>query len=245
MNDDQLLRYSRQIMLPGIDVDGQLALASAHVTLVGAGGLGNLVGLYLAAAGVGHITIIDDDSIELSNLARQIAYVDDDIGALKASVLAREMQRRNPYVDLAVVTDRLSPDNALSLLSGADVVLDCSDNYAARFAINDACLALRIPVVFAAASAWQGQLFVTNPKQPIHPCYECFNPSREELEASCAVNGVLGPLVGVVASQQAVEATRVLLAMPVPPVLQLYDARDSQWHRIAMAPRATCPCRSK
>ena len=134
---------------------------------------------------------------------------------------------------------------ALELLADTDIVLDCSDNYAARFAINDACLALNVPAIFGAATAWQGQVFVSLPDHAASPCYECFNPSREELDASCARNGILGPVVGVIASQQAVEAMRVLLGMSFSPVLQLYDARDSEWHRIAMAPRASCPCRSK
>lgn len=245
MDDDQLLRYSRQIMLPGVDLDGQLALADARVCIVGAGGLGNPVGLYLAAAGVGHLTVIDDDVIELSNIARQIAYTDEDVGASKAEVLAREMRRRNPHVSVEAHNQRLTAQNAEALLKGSQVVVDCSDNYAARFAINDACLTLAIPAVFAAATAWQGQIFVTNPGSAEHPCYECFNPSRDELDASCARNGILGPLVGMIASQQAVEVLRLLLGLSAAPVLQLYDARDSQWHRIAMAPRAACPCRSK
>ncbi len=245
MNDDQLLRYSRQIMLPGVDLDGQLALADARVTIVGAGGLGNPVGLYLAAAGVGHLTLVDDDTVELSNIARQIAYTDQDVGASKAVVLAREMRRRNPHVTVAVHSRRLTSENAADVLAGSQVVVDCSDNYAARFAINDACIALAIPSVFAAATAWQGQIFVANPASAEHPCYECFNPSRDELDASCSRNGILGPLVGVIASQQAVEVLRLLLGLPTAAVLQLYDARDSQWHRIAMAPRAACPCRGK
>lgn len=245
MNDDQLLRYSRQIMLPGVDVEGQCRLGTARVVMVGAGGLGNPVGLYLAAAGVGHITLIDDDMIDISNLARQIAYTDDDVGLPKAEVLAREMQRRNPHIEIVAVCARLSSSNALELLADADIVLDCSDNYAARFAINDACLALNVPAIFGAATAWQGQVFVSLPDHAESPCYECFNPAREELDASCARNGILGPIVGVIASQQAVEAMRVLLGMAFSPVLQLYDARDSEWHRIKMAPRASCPCRSK
>jgi molybdopterin-synthase adenylyltransferase len=245
MNDDQLLRYSRQIMLPSVDVEGQCRLASARIAVVGAGGLGNPVGLYLAAAGVGHITLIDDDHVDISNLARQIAYTDSDVGLPKAQTLAREMRRRNPHVEILAVNARLTTSNALELLADTDVVLDCSDNYAARFAINDACLTLNVPAIFAAATAWQGQVFVCHPSHAASPCYECFNPSREELDASCARNGILGPVVGVIASQQAVEAMRVLLGMSFSPVLQLYDARDSEWHRIAMAPRASCPCRSK
>ena len=245
MNDDQLLRYSRQILLPGIEVDGQLKFASAHVVIVGAGGLGNPVGLYLAAAGVGRITVVDDDAIELSNIARQIAFTDDDIGASKAAILGREMRRRNPDIEVFEEPVRLTADNASALLLGADVVVDCSDNFAARFAINDACLALSIPVVFAAATAWHGQLFVMHPSVDNYPCYECFNPSREELDNSCARNGVLGPLVGVIASQQAIETLRILLGMPSQPVLQVYDARHSEWLRINMAKRDGCHCQSK
>lgn len=242
MNDEQLLRYSRQIMLPGVDLDGQMSLGSAHVVVVGAGGLGNPVALYLAAAGVGQITIIDDDTIELSNISRQIAFADEDVGQSKAVVLARELVKRNPQVKVDVKPIRLNADNAASLLAECDVVIDCSDNYAARFVINDASLAFGTPVVFGAATAWQGQVFVADPRVPSMPCYECFNPSRDELDASCARNGVLGPLVGVIASQQAVEAMRLLLGMTAAPVLQVFDAKESQWHRITIKPREGCTC---
>lgn len=242
MNDEQLLRYSRQIMLPGVDLDGQEMLSVARVTLVGAGGLGNAVALYLAAAGVGHLRLIDDDVIETSNLARQIAYTDADVGQFKVEVLKRETLLRNPTAQVEAVRDRLTQDNAKQLLLGSHVVVDCSDNYNARFAINDTSFAMKIPVVYGAATAWQGQVFVCDPGNAQSPCYECFNPSRSELDTSCARNGVLGPLLGVMASQQAVEAMRLILGLESSSVLQLYDARDSHWHRILLKPRKGCQC---
>lgn len=242
MDDERLLRYSRQIMLPGVDLDGQEALASARVALVGAGGLGNAVALYLAAAGVGHLSLIDDDIVEISNLARQIAFTDADIGHFKVDILKREAALRNPAAKIDAVRQRITQDNAAALLMGSHLVIDCSDNYNARFAINDTCFGMKIPVVYGAATAWQGQVFVCDPGNNKSPCFECFNPSRDELDNSCSRNGVLGPLVGVVACLQAVEAIRLLLGLVSSSVLQLYDARDSQWHRIALSPRVGCLC---
>lgn len=244
MNDEQLLRFSRQIMLSGCDYEGQEAICNARVVIIGAGGLASPVALYLAAAGVGFIRLVDDDTIDLSNIQRQIAFDIESAGAAKVDVLAKQMLKRNPDMVVDIIHDRLTDRNAETLCTGVDVIVDCSDNYAARFAINDTALRLKLPVVFGAATAWQGQVFVMQPRQPNSPCYACFNPHRDELDASCSRNGVIGPLVGVIGATQALEVLRLLLQPALASVLQIYDAAEGYWHRVGLSPKHDCQCRN-
>lgn len=242
MNDEQLLRYARHIMLGGCDYDGQQAIVDARVAVVGAGGLGSPVVLYLAAAGVGYIRLMDDDSIDISNMQRQVAFTVVDLDVPKVEVLAKAAKLRNPDIIVDVHKVRLTEQNAENLLADVDVIIDCSDNYHTRFIINDYAQQHKTAVVFGAATAWQGQVFVMRPDDAASACYECFNPGREELDTSCALNGVLGPLVGLIGSAQALEAVRLILGVASHNSVQIYDAHAGQWHTIAMTPRADCRC---
>ncbi|HEY9033384.1 MAG TPA: molybdopterin-synthase adenylyltransferase MoeB [Pseudomonadales bacterium] len=211
MNDQQLLRYSRHILLDGFDVAGQQRLLDSHVLLLGAGGLGCAAALYLAAAGVGHLTIVDNDDIELSNLQRQIAHRHDGIGDNKAGSLAVAIQRLNPDVTVTALASRFAENNGLALVQAADLVLDCSDNFASRFLLNRLCVATATPLVSGAAIGGSGQLAVFDRRDPASPCYRCLFSDDDQGEAPrCADSGVLGPVVGSVGSWQAVEAVKLL-----------------------------------
>ncbi len=244
MNDEQLLRYARQIMLGDCDIDGQQAICDARIAVVGAGGLGSPVVLYLAAAGVGYLRLMDDDVVDRSNMQRQVAFTLADIDQSKVNVLKAAAQLRNPDVTVDAHQTRLNVANVDKLLADIDLIIDCSDNYATRFVINDFAIKANIPVVFGAATAWQGQIFVMRPRADRFPCYGCFNPSREELDASCALNGVLGPLVGLIGSVQALEALRLILGQNNADVLQIYDAKEGVWHSISMSVRPDCLCQT-
>jgi molybdopterin/thiamine biosynthesis adenylyltransferase len=214
MQDDVLLRYSRHILLNDIGVEGQEKLLAAHVLVVGAGGLGCPVGLYLASSGVGHITVIDPDKVELSNLQRQIGHSTARVGQPKAQSLAQAMAAINPSVNitpLAALADRpwLSRH-----VSGFDVVVDCCDSFATRQDINAACVALKKPWVMGAAVQWQGQVSVFNPLDKHSPCYAClFPPDTPPPPQACAHWGVVAPLVGIVGSLQALQVLKLLLGL--------------------------------
>jgi adenylyltransferase/sulfurtransferase len=212
MNDDQLLRYSRQIMLPQCDIAGQDKLISARVLIIGAGGLGSPASMYLAAAGVGHITIYDDDKVDLSNLQRQIAHHMVDIGTNKAISTQETLGRLNPEVNVKAVNARLEGDLLMAETEQADIVLDCSDNFATRFAINKACVAYKKPLASGAAIRFEGQVSVFTPGYHNSPCYNCLyqNNEGDELQ-NCATNGVIAPITGIVGSIQALEAIKLII----------------------------------
>ena len=212
MNDNQLLRYSRQIMLPQIDIEGQQKLLAAKVLIVGAGGLGSPAAMYLAAAGVGFITIYDNDTVDLSNLQRQIAHNTSDIGTAKAISSLATLQHLNPEVSVRAVQQRLEGELLLAEVKNADVVLDCSDNFKTRFAINAACVAEKTPLVSGAAIRFEGQIsvFCSNENSP---CYNCLYQSDGEELQNCATNGVIAPITGIVGSIQALEAMKLIIGI--------------------------------
>lgn len=212
MNDQQLLRYSRHILLNEIGVEGQAKLLAAHALVIGCGGLGSPIALYLAAAGVGHITLCDHDRVELSNLQRQIAHPSSTVGMNKAESAAQSARAINPLVQLTAVTQRVAGNLLQDLVANADVVLDASDNFATRYAINQACVAHSKPLVSGAAVRFDGQVSVFDLRSAHAPCYHCLFPeSGESDEMRCAENGVFAPLVGIIGSTQAAEAIKLIV----------------------------------
>ncbi|MEW6037653.1 MAG: molybdopterin-synthase adenylyltransferase MoeB [Pseudomonadota bacterium] len=243
MEDAQLLRYSRQIMLPEVDAEGQGRLLGASALIVGLGGLGSPAAMYLAAAGVGRLVVSDFDTVDLSNLQRQIAFDTADIGRGKAEACTARLRRMNQDVRIEPVSERLS-ESALEEWAGAvDVVLDCSDNFATRFAVNAACVATRTPLVSGAAIRFEGQLAVFTPGDGENPCYNCLYPQGGELDAGCARNGVVAALPGVIGSMQALEAIKLLLGLPTVRGnrLVVFDALRLEWHEVRLARNPACP----
>jgi molybdopterin-synthase adenylyltransferase len=211
MNDNQLLRYSRQIMLPQCDIAGQQKLLAASVLIVGAGGLGSPAAMYLAAGGVGHITIYDNDEVDLSNLQRQIAHHTDDVGIDKVISTRNTLKQLNPDVEVTTVKQRLQGEQLDEEVKKADVVLDCSDNFGTRFAINQACVNFQKPLVSGAAIRFEGQVSVFTPGFNDSPCYNCLYKDEGDENLNCATNGVIAPITGIVGSIQALEAMKIIL----------------------------------
>ncbi|MEN2427509.1 HesA/MoeB/ThiF family protein [Chromobacterium vaccinii] len=234
LDDEALLRYSRHILLPEIDIEGQRRLLAARALIVGAGGLGSPAALYLASAGVGRITIVDDDAVELSNLQRQIAHDTASLGQGKAESAARRMAAMNPSIEVRPLAERLSGDRLMAEVAAHNVVLDCSDNFATRHAVNRACVAARVPLVSGAAVRFSGQLAVFDSRDDALPCYHCLFPDEGEAsDGPCATFGVLSPLVGVIGSLQAVEAVKLLAGVaPALGKLTLYDALSGGFKQI-------------
>ena len=243
MNDQQLLRYARHLLLPSFDEPGQQRLLDASALVIGAGGLGCPAAMYLASSGVGRIVLVDFDRVELSNLQRQIGHATADLGRPKVDSLADTLRALNPEVAVEVVNAPADDGNLAGWLQGADVALDCSDNFATRFAINRACFAAGVPLVSAAAIRAEGQLSVFDPRRPDSPCYRCLYDDGAQAPQSCAQNGVLAPLVGVLGAMQALEAVKVLAGYGAPLVgrLQLYDARAGEWRSLRLPRDPGCP----
>lgn len=211
MDDEQLLRYSRHILLPEIGIEGQQRLLDAHVLLIGAGGLGSPAALYLASAGVGTLSICDGDTVDLTNLQRQIVHREDAVGTNKVDSARATLQAINPRVTIHAIAERVDGARLEALVAAADVVLDGSDNFATRHAVNRACVAARKPLVSGAGVRFDGQLAVFDMRTPDSPCYACLFPEAgENEEMRCAVMGVFAPLVGIIGAMQAAEALKIL-----------------------------------
>jgi molybdopterin-synthase adenylyltransferase len=253
LDDDDLLRYGRHILLDEFGIEGQRRLAAAHALVIGAGGLGSPALLYLAAAGVGTITVADPDRVELSNLQRQIAHDMGQIGQLKVESAAARIMAINPLVRVHAVAERLTEDHLDARVHEADVVLDCSDNFATRHAVNRACVRHGRPLVSGAGIRFDGQLMVVDtherddpmrPKRAANPCYACIFPEDAAYEEeACATLGVFAPLVGIVGSLQAAEALKLLTGLGEPSAgrLQMIDMRSLQWREFGIARRIDCP----
>lgn len=239
MDDNKLLQYSRQIMLPEIDLVGQQALLASTALIIGLGGLGSPAAMYLAAAGVGNLVLVDDDQVELSNLQRQIIHRMSAMGQSKTSSAAATLQQLNPDCGLQLINRRLDQQELAEQVAQADVVLDCSDNFATRFAINKACVAHQTPLVSGAAIRWEGQVAVFDGQ----PCYRCLYGESGEPEDTCSTNGVLAPVVGIIGSIQAVEAIKVLANAGKPLIgrLLLMDALSMEWRSLKLSPDPNCP----
>ncbi len=242
MNDEQLLRYGRQILLPELDLHGQQRLLDARVLIVGLGGLGSPAALYLAAAGIGQLLLADPDQVELSNLQRQIAHGNDDIGQDKAASAAAAIARINPACQTRTLIEQIDMDNLPDHLTQVDLVLDCSDNFATRFAVNAACHRAGIPLVSGAAVRWEGQIAVFS-GQPGDACYRCLYPEAGEDEQTCSTTGVVAPLVGVIGSLQAMEAIKLLgrCGEALSNRLLIYDGLRGDWRSLRLKPDPHCP----
>ena len=244
MDDDQLLRYSRHIMLDEIGIEGQRRLLEAHALVIGAGGLGSPVVLYLATAGVGRVTLVDHDTVDLTNLQRQIAHRTASVGTSKVASAAMAMQAINPGVRVETLEQRADAALLDRLVEEADVVLDCSDNFATRHAVNAACVKHARPLVSGAAIGFDGQVSVYDTRRAEHPCYACiFPPEVTFEEVRCSTMGVFAPLVGIVGTVQAAEALKLLggFGTSLAGRLQMLDARTMEWTELRLARQAGCP----
>ena len=244
MNDAQLLRYSRHILLNELGDTGQDCLLQSHALVLGAGGLGSAAALYLAASGVGRITLIDHDTVDLTNLQRQIAHTTERIGQLKVASARTAMLALNPGVDVQTISERADAVLLKQLLADADVALDCTDNFQTRQALNAACVAHGVPLVSGAIIRLDGQLTTYDVRDAASPCYACvFPPQDAPEEVSCSTMGVLAPLVGVIDSLQAAEALKLLtgLGQSLAGRLQMLDGRDLSWTEMRLQRQSDCP----
>ena len=242
MNDDQLLRYSRQIMLPQVDVAGQEKLLSARALIIGAGGLGSPAAMYLAAAGIGHIVIADHDMVELSNLQRQLLHNDTDLGHSKADSAQQTLATINPGIRITPIAEKLHGEQLEEEVRLAGVVLDCSDNFATRFAVNSACVKHRTPLVSGAAIRLEGQLSVFDSRDKNSPCYSCLYKEGEEEDQACSDTGVLAPITGIIGSLQAMEALKVILSLGQTLVgrLLVFDGLSHEWRTLKLNRDPAC-----
>jgi adenylyltransferase/sulfurtransferase len=249
MTDDQLLRYSRHILLPELGIEGQDRVVAAHALIVGAGGLGSPAALYLASAGVGRITLADGDAVDLTNLQRQILHGTPSIGRPKAVSGREALRRLNPEVQVVACEQRLEGEALDAAVAQSDVVLDCSDNFATRHAVNRACVRHRRPLVSGAAVRFDGQISVFDLRSDASPCYACLFPEdAEPEEVRCAVMGVFAPLTGIVGSVQAAEALKLVAGIGEALVgrLVLLDALRMEWRTVGMRRDPACAvCRGR
>ena len=243
MDDNDLLRYSRQILLPKFDIEGQLRLLESSVLIIGLGGLGSPASMYLAAAGVGHLIINDFDAVDLSNLQRQPLHTTEDLGQPKTESARHALSRLNPGVRITSIDHRLDEAGLEAAISETDVVLDCSDNLATRFAVNRACFRQGKPLVSGAVIRFEGQLGVFRPGAGDSPCYNCLYQGVDELGETCTQTGVIAPLPGVIGSMQALEAIK-LIAMPDivrTGEVMLFDALAMDWQKLRLPRNPDCP----
>jgi adenylyltransferase/sulfurtransferase len=243
MNDDQLLRYSRQILLPQIDIIGQQKMLDSRVLIIGLGGLGSPVSLYLAAAGVGHLTLVDDDVVELSNLQRQIVHGEQDIDRLKVESAADSLHAINSAIKIETYTTRLSEKTLKLAVKAADVVVDCSDNFATRFLLNKVTQQYNTPLVSGAAIRMEAQVTVYDPRQIGSACYRCIYKDNGELQQTCSESGVLSPLLGMIGSMQAVETVKLLtnIGESLAGRLMILDAFAMTWRELKLKQDPDCP----
>jgi len=249
MNDDQLLRYSRHILLPEIGVEGQQRLLAAHALVIGAGGLGSPAGLYLASAGVGTITLADGDAVDLTNLQRQILHTTAAVGRPKAASGRESLAKLNPEVRVVALEERLAPARLDELAAQVDIVLDCSDNFATRHAANRSCVRHRKPLVSGAGVRFDGQISVFDLRRSDSPCYGCLFPEDAPAEEErCAVLGVFAPLTGIIGATQAAEALKLLAGTgePLCGRLLLLDALAMEWRSLRLKRDPECKvCRDR
>ena len=243
MKDEQLLRFSRQIMLPTMDVAGQQELVDATVLIVGMGGLGCPVAMYLSAAGVGHLVIADDDTVEITNLQRQIAHEQSNLGESKVSSAEATLKGLNPDVRITQIKNRLEGDLLEQAVVSADVVVDASDNFNTRFAVNQSCLKNKKPLVSGAAIRMEGQVAVFDSENPESPCYQCLYSECDDDNASCSQTGVMAPLVGIIGSVQAMETIKLITGIGNSLVgrLLLLAAATMQWREMKLPCDPNCP----
>ncbi|EIJ34009.1 molybdopterin-synthase adenylyltransferase MoeB [Thiothrix nivea] len=242
MNDELLLRYSRQILLPDIDVGGQERLQAARVLVIGLGGLGAPVTLYLAAAGVGQLTLVDFDTVDLSNLQRQIIHDTASIGHAKVASAARAAQALNPHIQVRTIQQKLDFGQLLAQVAAHDAVVDCSDNFPTRFDLNLACQRSGKPLVLGAVIRMEGQVTTFDFRQPGTACYHCLYGEEGETEDTCSTTGILAPVAGIIGSIQATETLKALLGLPtLHGRLLLLDAKRMAWREMRLRRDNACP----
>lgn len=243
MTDDDLLRYSRHILLNEVGVEGQERITGAHVLIIGAGGLGSPVALYLGSAGVGHITVVDGDTVDMTNLQRQVAHTVDRVGSPKVSSIQIAIAAINPGVQVTTIQKRADAALLDELVAQADVVLDCCDNFNTRHAINAACVAHQKPLVSGAAIRFDGQITVYDPRDATSPCYACvFPPEATFEETRCATMGVFAPLVGIIGTIQAAEALKLIsgAGRPLTGRLLMLDGRSMEFTEVRVGRNPLC-----
>ncbi|HEC12959.1 MAG TPA: molybdopterin-synthase adenylyltransferase MoeB [Acidiferrobacteraceae bacterium] len=243
MDDEQLLRYSRQIMLPQCGIEGQERLRQASVLIVGMGGLGAPLAMYLAASGVGKLILTDDDQVDLSNLQRQILFATTDVGQPKVDAARRHLEALNPEVRFETYNKRLNGDKLAEVVRGVDAVVDASDNFVTRFLLNRVCQLQAKPLISAAVIRMEGQVSVFRLDQAESPCYRCLYEDTKELAESCSESGVIGSVVGIMGSIQATETIKVLLDIGTTLVgrVMLLDAERMEWHTVKLSKDPNCP----
>jgi molybdopterin/thiamine biosynthesis adenylyltransferase len=244
VNDAQLLRYSRHLLLDEFGIEAQQRLSNSHALIVGAGGLGCPASLYLAASGIGRLTIADGDKVDATNLQRQILYRDKTVGERKSGAARDALHEVNPEVEVIALDARLADESLERAVSSADVVLDCTDNFATRHALNRACVKHRKPLVSGAAIRFDGQLAVFDLRRREAPCYACLFPEDASAEdVACSVMGVFSPLTGTIGTLQAAEAIKVLcgIGTSLDARLQLFDALNGEWRTVRVPKDADCP----
>lgn len=244
MTDDELLRYSRHILLNEVGIEGQERILAAKALIIGAGGLGSPVALYLGSAGVGHITVVDHDTVDMTNLQRQVAHTVDRVGSPKVQSIQTAIAQINPGVHVTAVQQRTDAALLNRLVAQADVVLDCCDNFATRHAINAACVAHQKPLVSGAAIRFDGQLSVYDARNDQSPCYACvFPPETTFEETRCATMGVFAPLVGIIGTMQAAEALKLITGAgrPLTGRLLMLDGRAMEFTELRISRHAACP----
>ncbi len=243
MNDTQLLRYSRQILLPDIDITGQQKLLASKVLIIGLGGLGSPVALYLASAGIGTLGICDFDEVELSNLQRQIIHTNETIGLSKVDSAAQGIKRINPDIKVVKYPHKLNDKELAQIFKPYDLIVDCSDNFSTRFAINQTCFNNKIPLVSGAVIRMEGQVSVYDSRDANSPCYQCLYGDAAEIADTCSNNGVLAPVAGIIGSIQATEVIKCLLGLPtLVGRLLIHDAREMLFREIKLKRNPNCPC---
>ena len=242
MTTGTLSRDARHLALPQVGADGQRRIAQSSVLLIGVGGIGCPAAAYLASSGVGRIVVCDFDTVDETNLGRQVLYGPGHIGELKAEVAASRLRKINPAIDVAAITQRLTGEALADAARNADVVLDGSDNFATRFEVNDACVEVGRRLISGSAIRFEGQLAVFGPEYSASPCYRCLYEEADESLGSCAGNGVLAPIPGVIGTMMAVEALKFLAGVDSPmPLLRLYDGIASEFRHLGVSKRPDCP----
>jgi molybdopterin/thiamine biosynthesis adenylyltransferase len=244
VNDQQLLRYSRHILLDEVGIEGQARVLDGHALIIGAGGLGSPATLYLAASGVGRITLVDDDVVDLTNLQRQVMHTTARVGMAKVESGREALLQINPEIAVTALRERADAARLKELVGSADVVLDCSDNFATRHAVNRACVHARVPLVSGAVIRFDGQLSVFDVRDSASPCYACLFPEDSQFEeVACSTMGVFAPLVGVVGAMQAAEALKLLsgAGRAITGRLLMLDGRAMEWSDIGIARNPACP----
>ncbi|MDH5472523.1 MAG: molybdopterin-synthase adenylyltransferase MoeB [Gammaproteobacteria bacterium] len=243
MNDEQLLRYSRQILLPQFGIEGQQALLDAHVLIIGLGGLGSPVAMYLAAAGVGQLTLVDHDVVDLSNLQRQIIHRTHNIGQAKVESAKQNLQQINPDITINCINHKLEETDLNRLISQVDAVVDATDNFPTRFAINRICYTNKKPLISGAAIRMEGQVSIFDMRKTDSPCYRCLYDEQGTITETCSENGVLSPMVGIIGSIQALETIKLLssLGETLTGKLLITDGLHQEWRSMKLRKDPDCP----